>query len=132
MSARSIRSATRKLRIPCFYSCSKSLRNPAEYSFVRISYIAASLQCMSTSSWKMGSYTFQWPHPANEVFVTGSFDDWGKTVKLDRSGDVFTKEVQLPSADDKVHYKVGSALRSFPPPSFTAVPYFNYIECLSI
>ncbi|KAH1295093.1 hypothetical protein KXV70_002921 [Aspergillus fumigatus] len=53
----------------------------------------------------MGSYTFQWPHPANEVFVTGSFDDWGKTVKLDRSGDVFTKEVQLPSADDKVHYK---------------------------
>ncbi|GFF57443.1 hypothetical protein IFM61606_07851 [Aspergillus udagawae] len=60
---------------------------------------------MSTSGWKMGSYTFQWPHPANEVFVTGSFDDWGKTVKLDRKGDVFTKEVQLPSADEKVHYK---------------------------
>jgi hypothetical protein len=56
------------------------------------------------------------PHPANEVFVTGSFDDWGKTVKLDRKGDVFTKEVQLPSADEKVHYKVSSDLRSF---SFT-------------
>jgi hypothetical protein len=68
---------------------------------------------MSASRWKMGSYTFQWPHPANEVFVTGSFDDWGKTVKLDRNGDVFTKEVQLPSADEKVHYKVGSDLRSF-------------------
>jgi hypothetical protein len=46
------------------------------------------------------------------VFVTGSFDDWGKTVQLDRNGDVFEKEVQLPSAD-KVHYKVSSNLRSF-------------------
>ncbi|RHZ67547.1 carbohydrate-binding module family 48 protein [Aspergillus thermomutatus] len=53
----------------------------------------------------MGSYAFRWPYPANEVFVTGSFDDWGKTVKLDRYGDVFKKEVQLPSADEKVHYK---------------------------
>ncbi|KAF4201570.1 hypothetical protein CNMCM8927_001359 [Aspergillus lentulus] len=85
---------------------------------------------MSTSRWKMGSYTFQWPHPANEVFVTGSFDDWGKTVKLDRNGDVFTKEVQLPSADEKVHYKTSldnritiawifSVCLRFPIPSMT-------------
>ncbi|PWY72878.1 hypothetical protein BO83DRAFT_42167 [Aspergillus eucalypticola CBS 122712] len=53
----------------------------------------------------MGSYTFTWPYSANEVFVTGTFDDWGKTVKLDRVGDVFEKEVPLPVTDEKVHYK---------------------------
>ncbi|GCB25159.1 cruciform DNA-recognizing protein 1 [Aspergillus awamori] len=53
----------------------------------------------------MGSYTFTWPYNANEVFVTGTFDDWGKTVKLDRVGDVFEKEVPLPVTDEKVHYK---------------------------
>ncbi|GKZ30399.1 hypothetical protein AbraIFM66950_008969 [Aspergillus brasiliensis] len=53
----------------------------------------------------MGSYTFTWPYNANEVFVTGTFDDWGKTVKLDRVGDVFEKEVSLPVTDEKVHYK---------------------------
>ncbi|KAE8138090.1 hypothetical protein BDV38DRAFT_282389 [Aspergillus pseudotamarii] len=52
----------------------------------------------------MGSYTFRWPHHANEVFVTGTFDDWGKTVRLDRKGDVFEKEVPLP-ATEKLHYK---------------------------
>lgn len=37
--------------------------------------------------------------------MTGTFDDWGKTVKLDRVGDIFTKEVSLP-ADKRVLYKV--------------------------
>ncbi|KAE8156659.1 hypothetical protein BDV40DRAFT_280573 [Aspergillus tamarii] len=53
----------------------------------------------------MGSYTFRWPHHADEVFVTGTFDDWGKTVRLDRKGDVFEKEVPLPAAEEKLHYK---------------------------
>ncbi|KAJ5723279.1 hypothetical protein N7488_001314 [Penicillium malachiteum] len=52
----------------------------------------------------MGSYTFQWPYTANEVFVTGTFDDWGKTVKLDRVGDHFAKEVSLP-IKEKIQYK---------------------------
>ncbi|KAJ5167856.1 uncharacterized protein N7482_003450 [Penicillium canariense] len=52
----------------------------------------------------MGTFTFQWPYRANEVFVTGTFDDWGKTVKLDRVGDLFAKEVALP-AGEKIHYK---------------------------
>ncbi|KAJ5683913.1 uncharacterized protein N7477_000258 [Penicillium maclennaniae] len=51
----------------------------------------------------MGFFTFQWPYDANEVFVTGTFDDWGKTVKLDRVSDGFAKEVSLPI--EKVHYK---------------------------
>jgi len=53
----------------------------------------------------MTSYTFKWEHPeANEVYVTGTFDDWGKTVKLDRKGDFFEKDVQLPNKD-KIRYK---------------------------
>ncbi|KKY17535.1 hypothetical protein UCRPC4_g05480 [Phaeomoniella chlamydospora] len=52
----------------------------------------------------MGSFVFKWPHAASEVFVTGTFDDWGKTVQLEKVGDVFEKDVQLPSTD-KVFYK---------------------------
>ena len=39
------------------------------------------------------------------MFVTGTFDDWGKTVKLDRVGDIFVKEVTI-SPVQKIHYKV--------------------------
>jgi hypothetical protein len=46
------------------------------------------------------------PHPANDVHVTGTFDGWGKTEKLEKVGDVFEKEVTLPSADEKYYYKV--------------------------
>ncbi|KAL4945201.1 hypothetical protein BDV06DRAFT_185488 [Aspergillus oleicola] len=53
----------------------------------------------------MASYTFQWPYPAKEVFVTGTFDDWGKTIKLDQKGDIFEKEVHFPVAGEKVHFK---------------------------
>lgn len=46
-------------------------------------------------------------HPAEEVFVTGSFDDWGKTVKLEKnSSGVFEKTVELPKSDENVYYKV--------------------------
>ena len=37
--------------------------------------------------------------------MTGSFDNWGRTVKLEKRGDIFEKEVQLPSANEKIHYK---------------------------
>ncbi|KAJ5748944.1 uncharacterized protein N7511_010640 [Penicillium nucicola] len=51
----------------------------------------------------MGKFIFKWPNNASEVFVTGTFDDWGKTVKLDRVGDIFVKEVSL--APEKTLYK---------------------------
>lgn len=38
--------------------------------------------------------------------MTGTFDDWGKTIRLDRKGDVFEKEVPLPATEEKLHYKV--------------------------
>jgi hypothetical protein len=50
--------------------------------------------------------SFSRPHPANHVYVTGTFDRWGKTEKLEKVGDVFEKEVTLPSADKKYDYKV--------------------------
>lgn len=34
-----------------------------------------------------GTYTFKWSRPADEVFVTGSFDDWKKTEKLEKTVD---------------------------------------------
>jgi hypothetical protein len=52
------------------------------------------------------THPFPRPHPANDVHVTGTFDDWGKTEKLEKVGDVFEKEVTLPSADEKYYYKV--------------------------
>ncbi|KAH5201300.1 hypothetical protein HBI18_143550 [Parastagonospora nodorum] len=47
----------------------------------------------------MGKYTFSWEHAANEVLVTGTFDDWQKTVTLEKVDGVFKKTVELP----KVH-----------------------------
>jgi hypothetical protein len=44
-------------------------------------------------------------HPAEEVYVTGTFDNWGKTVKLDKKDTVFEKTVALKS-DEKILYKV--------------------------
>ncbi|EOD47794.1 putative carbohydrate-binding module family 48 protein [Neofusicoccum parvum UCRNP2] len=53
----------------------------------------------------MGSFTFRWEHPASEVYVTGTFDDWAKTVRLDPKDGAFEKTVQLPQNDEKVLYK---------------------------
>ncbi|GAP84504.1 putative carbohydrate-binding module family 48 protein [Rosellinia necatrix] len=53
----------------------------------------------------MGSFVFRWDHPAAEVYVTGTFDDWKKTEKLDKVGDRFEKQVALPDASSKIFYK---------------------------
>jgi hypothetical protein len=34
-------------------------------------------------------------HPADEVYVTGTFDNWTKSVQLEKKGDVFSKTVDL-------------------------------------
>lgn len=46
--------------------------------------------------------------PASEVYVTGTFDDWKQTVKLEHDGTIFQKTVTLPSSD-KIYYKVNRA-----------------------
>ncbi|KAM0512442.1 hypothetical protein ACHAPE_008892 [Trichoderma viride] len=53
----------------------------------------------------MGSYTFKWEHPAEEVFVTGTFDNWTKSEQLPKVGDVFQKSVFLKDASQKIYYK---------------------------
>jgi hypothetical protein len=52
-------------------------------------------------------------HPASEVYVTGTFDDWSKSEKLIKTGDTFEKDVTLPSAESKIYYKVRSAMSGF-------------------
>ncbi|THW17542.1 hypothetical protein D6D24_03860 [Aureobasidium pullulans] len=53
----------------------------------------------------MGSYTFTWDHPAQEVYVTGDFDNWSKSIKLNKNGDSFHKTVTIPGEEHRVHYK---------------------------
>ncbi|KAL8651917.1 MAG: hypothetical protein Q9226_004488 [Calogaya cf. arnoldii] len=54
----------------------------------------------------MGSFEFRWDRPAGEVYVTGTFDDWAKSVKLDKvkEGDEFAKRVELPLGQN-ISYK---------------------------
>ncbi|KAI3318016.1 carbohydrate-binding module family 48 protein [Xylariaceae sp. AK1471] len=53
----------------------------------------------------MGSFVFKWDHPATEVYVTGTFDDWKKTEKLENVGGGFEKKVTLPDISSKIFYK---------------------------
>ncbi|KAL1610069.1 Cruciform DNA binding protein [Paraconiothyrium brasiliense] len=54
----------------------------------------------------MGKYTFTWEHAAHEVFVTGSFDDWRKTVKLEKEDGIFKKTVELPKSKQTYKFVV--------------------------
>lgn len=47
-------------------------------------------------------------HSARDVYVTGTFDDWARSVKLDNKGTHFEKLVELPLANEKIYYKVRS------------------------
>ncbi|KAK1992297.1 hypothetical protein LX36DRAFT_662564 [Colletotrichum falcatum] len=47
-------------------------------------------------------------HPAEEVYVTGTFDNWTKSEKLEKVGNSFEKTVTLPDASQKIYYKVRS------------------------
>jgi len=38
--------------------------------------------------------------------VTGDFDNWSKSIKLDKNGDSFHKTVTLPGEESRIHYKV--------------------------
>ena len=38
--------------------------------------------------------------------MTGTFDDWAKSVKLERKGDGFEKLLDLPETEEKIFYKV--------------------------
>ena len=41
--------------------------------------------------------------------MTGTFDDWARSVKLEKKGNHFEKLVELPLASEKMYYKVSSS-----------------------
>jgi hypothetical protein len=51
--------------------------------------------------------------------VTGTFDDWKGSVKLEKKGDVFEKKFELPTVE-RYLYKVGTTAR--PPHAHHARP----------
>lgn len=55
---------------------------------------------------RANSFSSTRDHPANEVYVTGTFDDWAKSVKLEKKGNIFEKVVVLPQAEENIYYKV--------------------------
>lgn len=40
--------------------------------------------------------------------MTGTFDNWAKTVKMTKVGEAFEKNVQLTDIDSKIYFKVFS------------------------
>lgn len=48
------------------------------------------------------------PHAGEDVYVTGTFDNWSKSEKMEKVGDAFEKSVDLPDTSDKIYYKVGT------------------------
>ncbi|KAL2377334.1 hypothetical protein RJZ90_006820 [Blastomyces dermatitidis] len=53
----------------------------------------------------------RWSDPTpNEVYVTGTFDNWARSVKLDRTEDGFRKDVAVPIVGGKLLYKNANAL----------------------
>ncbi|KAI5788921.1 hypothetical protein DFH27DRAFT_527912 [Peziza echinospora] len=54
----------------------------------------------------MGHFRFTWPYPAGEVFVTGEFDKWTSSVKLEKDGETghFSAVVDL-GDHEKTFYK---------------------------
>lgn len=40
--------------------------------------------------------------------MTGTFDNWSKSERLDLVGDLFQKTVVLPESSEKIFYKVGA------------------------
>lgn len=50
------------------------------------------------------------PHAAEEVYVTGTFDSWSKSEKLEKVGDHFEKTVTLPEDSGLIFYKVRFSL----------------------
>lgn len=47
--------------------------------------------------------------------MTGTFDNWAKSVRLDKTGSVHEKTVALPKTDEKILYKVRTAFAPLSP-----------------
>ncbi|KAG5362326.1 5'-AMP-activated protein kinase subunit beta-1 [Yarrowia sp. C11] len=54
----------------------------------------------------MVQHTFEWPFGGSEVLVSGTFDNWSKSVKLDKTSTGFSKTVTLPKETTKYKFYV--------------------------
>lgn len=65
--------------------------------------------------------------------MTGTFDNWSKSEKMEKVGDVFEKAVDLPDTSEKIYYKVGAAPVSNCPAAvrFASKLPFPSIRCAS-
>ncbi|KAF3918807.1 hypothetical protein AA313_de0210138 [Arthrobotrys entomopaga] len=52
-----------------------------------------------------GTYTFKWSQPGDEVFVTGSFDNWKQTEKLEKVADGTHMATVTLDLAEKITYK---------------------------
>lgn len=72
-------------------------------------------------------------HDADDVYVTGTFDDWKKSVQLEKEGDIFKKTVELPKT--KTQYKVchhrSAHAKGLSPGSATVALPANHMRSLS-
>jgi hypothetical protein len=50
------------------------------------------------------------PHPGDEVYVTGDFDDWSKSHRLEKVGESLQVTVTFPDDVGKLLYKVSVVL----------------------
>ena len=63
-------------------------------------------RALATPPWSQCELTeLSREHEAHDVYVTGSFDDWRKTIQLEKKDGIFQKTVELPKT--KHQYKVG-------------------------
>ena len=66
--------------------------------------------------------------------MTGTFDDWAKSEKLEKKGDYFEKLVELPLSKEKIYYKVRSftASQVESPPACYLQTMVKYQGCIRI
>ena len=66
--------------------------------------------------------------------MTGTFDDWAKSEKLEKKGDYFEKLVELPLSKEKIYYKVRSftASQAESPPACYLQTKVKYQGCIRI
>lgn len=105
----------RRWRVSCSNGMSQCLRLSATLE-QRVDQLSENLPVPLLAHERGGSYrvdcllgVFQRrERPATEVYVTGTFDDWAKSVKLEKTENgSFEKVVQLPQTEENIYYKVG-------------------------
>ncbi|KAI9778461.1 MAG: hypothetical protein M1839_008107 [Geoglossum umbratile] len=71
---------------------------------LRVSRRFCGRKCQQTSKVDQSNLCIREGPVTNEAYVSGTFDGWKKTVRLEKKGDVFEKSVDLP-LNERILYK---------------------------